>query len=447
MSDEVRSEAGTQIPERWRLPAALVLLATGILALVVVISGAVSYADWFNTFHHDCQDVCFTPATLHAMQSLGISRAGMAAYWTAVNLVFFVTYAGVAALIYWRRAGDRMAWLGAFSLLTLGTAFESLPVVLSDVHPAWSLPIAIIGNENVLGFPSLILFFFLFPSGRFAPSWTRWVAFGFAGEYLVSALVPRLPISFITDTSPLGGFMPLLALSSLVVEQIYRYWSVSTPLERQQTKWIVFGSSVGLLCFVVLGYGVNIMSRLFFHGVSFSFLAALILVTVIYLALLLIPVSFAVAILRYRLWDVDVIINRALVYGLLSGALLLVWVGCIVGSQALLRALFNQTSNLAIVVSTLVVIGLFEPFRYALQQGIDRRFYRHKFDAERTLSAFAGTVGHDVDLKKICDDLMTVVQQTMQPEHVSLRLFQPGPHEEEQIGQVEPQAGGTRDRS
>jgi hypothetical protein len=418
------------------VPAALVLLATGILGLVVVIGGALSYVDWFHDFHQDCQDVCFTPATLQAMHSLGISPAGMAAYWTVVNLVFFFTYAAVAALIYWRRPEDRMAWLGAFCLLTLGTAFESLPVVLSEVHPAWSLPVAIIGNEDVLGFPSLILFFFLFPSGRFVPSWTRWVAFGFVAEYLVSALFPHLLISFITDNSPLAALLPLLALSSVVVEQVYRYRRVSTPLERQQTKWIVFGSSVGLLCFVVLGYGFGIMSRLFFQGTSLSLLPSLILVTVIYLALLLIPVSFAVAILRYRLWDVDVIINRALVYGLLTGALLLVWFGCIVGSQALLRGLFNQTSDLAIVASTLLVLGLFEPFRWALQRGIDRRFYRHKFNAERTLSAFASSLGQDVDLTKICDDLVSVVQETMQPEHVTLRLFTLGVNEGASVGQV-----------
>jgi hypothetical protein len=262
------------------------------------------------------------------------------------------------------------------------------------------------------------------------------VALGFAGEYVVSGLLPHLPISFITDTSPLGALLPLLALSSLVVEQVYRYRRVSTPLERQQTKWIVLGSSVGLLCFVVLGYGFGIMSRLFFQVATVSLLPSLILVTVIYLALLLIPISFAVAILRYRLWDVDVIINRALVYGLLTGALLLVWFGCIVGSQALLRGLFNQTSDLAIVVSTLLVIGLFEPFRSALQRGIDRRFYRHKFNAERTLSAFASSLGQDVDLKKICDELVSVVQETMQPEHVTLRLFQPGDHQGVGIGQV-----------
>jgi hypothetical protein len=143
----------SQIPERWRTPAALALLATGCLALVVVIAGAFSYVTWFNSFHRDCQDVCFTPAFLRSMQEQGISRSGMATYWIIVNLVFFFTYFGVAALINWRRPNDRVAWLGSFFLVTFGCAFGSLPVVLSDVHPGWSPLVYTLGNEDVLAFP------------------------------------------------------------------------------------------------------------------------------------------------------------------------------------------------------------------------------------------------------------------------------------------------------
>jgi hypothetical protein len=433
------SRSNRQIPERWRLLAALMLLATGTLALVVVIAGVVSYGDWFNSFHSDCQDVCFTPALWRSMQALGISRTSMAAYWIVVDLTFFFTYFGVAALIYWRRPDDRLAWLGSFCLLTLGTAFGSLPAVLSDVHPDWRLPAAIIGNENVLAFPSLILFFFLFPSGTFVPGWTRWVAFGFVGEYLVSGIFPHSPVSFIASSSPVAVLVPLLALSSVVLEQIYRYRRVSTPVERQQTKWIVFGSTAALVSFLLLGYVLGILFRLFFGGANLSLIPDVIIVTIIYLTLLLIPVSFAVAILRYRLWDVDVLINRTLVYGLVTGVLILVYAGCILVSQTLVRSFLNQTSDLAIIASTLLVAALFQPVRSRIQQGIDRRFYRHKFDAARILSTFAAALGSDVDLNKICEDLVSVVQETMQPEHISLRLFQPLHREGEGVEPITPQ--------
>src|SRR5207248_290552 len=151
-----------------------------------------------------------------------------------------------------------------------------------------------------------------------------------------------------------------------------------------------------------------------------------ILITSIYLILLLIPLSLAIAILRYRLWDVDVLINKTLVYGLLTGILVAVYASCIVGLQALLRGLFNQTSEVAIVISTLVIAALFQPLRKRIQAGIDRRFFRRKYDAARTVEAFSATLRNEVDLSQICEDLVAVVQETMQPAHVSLWLCQAG---------------------
>jgi hypothetical protein len=158
---------------------------------------------------------------------------------------------------------------------------------------------------------------------------------------------------------------------------------------------------------------------------SLDLLPLEILVTSIYLVLLPIPLSFAIAILRYRLWDVDVLINKTLVYGLLTGTLVAVYAGCIVGLQALLRGLFNQTSEVAIVLSTLVIAALFQPLRKRIQAIIDRRFYRRKDDAARTLAAFSATLRNEVDLSKLREQLVAVVQETMQPAHVSLWLRKP----------------------
>src|SRR5258707_5367203 len=149
------------------------------------------------------------------------------------------------------------------------------------------------------------------------------------------------------------------------------------------------------------------------------------LVSIFCLLLLLIPLSLAIAILRYRLWDVDVLINKTLVYGLLTGMLGAVYAGCIVGLQALLRGLFNQTSDVAIVISTLVIAALFQPLRKLIQAGIDRRFYRSRYNAARTLAAFSATLRNEVDLSQLSEDLVTVVQETMQPAHISLWLRRP----------------------
>jgi hypothetical protein len=135
-----------------------------------------------------------------------------------------------------------------------------------------------------------------------------------------------------------------------------------------------------------------------------------------------IPVAVGIAILRYRLYDIDLIINRTLVYGSLTAMLVAVYVGSIVLLQGFLRALTGQESQLAIVASTLAVAALFNPLRHRIQGFIDRRFYRSKYDARKTLETFSAKLRDETDLDALSDDLVKVVRETMQPAHVSLWL-------------------------
>ncbi len=143
------------------------------------------------------------------------------------------------------------------------------------------------------------------------------------------------------------------------------------------------------------------------------------------------PLSFGFAMLRSRLWDIDVLINRTLVYGTLTvtmtGILALVYLGSIIALQALFRGLFQQASDVAIVVSTLVIYALFHPVRTRIQALIDSRFYRRKYDAAKVAAAFSATLRQEVDLGQLSERLVTVVQETMQPTHVSLWLRPPEP--------------------
>jgi hypothetical protein len=146
----------------------------------------------------------------------------------------------------------------------------------------------------------------------------------------------------------------------------------------------------------------------------------LIFYPVFYLVLLFAPLAFGVAILRYRLWDIDIIINRTLVYGMLTVILTGVYVGLIIGLQALLRGIISQDNSVAIVLSTLVAFFIAQPLRKRIQAIIDRRFYRSKYDAAKTLEAFSATLRSEVDLSQLREHLLTVVQETMQPTSVSL---------------------------
>jgi K+-sensing histidine kinase KdpD len=153
-------------------------------------------------------------------------------------------------------------------------------------------------------------------------------------------------------------------------------------------------------------------------------LATLIATAAIYGLMLLLPLSIGFAVLRSRLWDIDTIINRTLVYGLLTAIVALLYFGLVFMSQFLLRGMIQQDSPIAIVASTLVIAALIQPLRGRIQSLIDRRFYRRRYNAARIIATFAATLRNEVDLNKISEDLVAVVQETMQPTHVSLWLRQ-----------------------
>ena len=146
------------------------------------------------------------------------------------------------------------------------------------------------------------------------------------------------------------------------------------------------------------------------------------------------PIAIGIAILRYRLYEIDTLINRTLVYGALTASLVLVYFGGVAASEAILRALTGQEQQpqLAIVVSTLVIAALFSPLRRRIQSFIDRRFYRRKYDAAKTLEAFSAKLREETDLDALSDDLVGVVRETMQPTHASLWLRPDTPPKGEQ---------------
>jgi hypothetical protein len=188
-------------------------------------------------------------------------------------------------------------------------------------------------------------------------------------------------------------------------------------VERQQIKWLAYGGAVVGLIFVA--------------GVI-SIWSATAAIAVISLALLGLPVFTGVAIVRYRLYDIDLLINRTLVYGALTAMLALVYFGGIVVLQRVYVGLTGEQSTLAVVACTLVIAALFNPLRRRIQGFIDRRFYRRKYDARKTLEAFSAKLRDETDLDALRDDLVGVVRETMQPEHVSLWLRPDAPPKGEQ---------------
>ena len=277
-----------------------------------------------------------------------------------------------------------------------------------------------------------MIFFFLFPTGRFVPRWTRWIAPCVVLYWIYTIFLSNSLYSQ-SSWSNLVFFALLLCI---VGAQVYRYRRVSTSRERQQTRWVVFGFSIGIVGFVlsIVLANVFLSSALQQSRVPSTLVGG----TILYGFILLIPISIATAILRSRLYDIDVVINKALVYGLLTTLLVAVYAGLIIGLESLVGLFSRQSAQpLVIVISTLAIAALFQPLRSRIQRIIDRRFYRSRYDVARTLAAFSATLRNEVDLAELSERLIAVVQETMQPASVSLWLHQPERPERTQMAKEE----------
>jgi len=372
----------------------------------------------FNT----CYSIpgALTAKELQALSTSGFSISEYAALLTIFWAIIVSIWCGVGFLIFWRRSDDWLALLAAFFLVIFGiTASANTLNALALAYPLLALPLSLL---SFLGEVTLFLFFVLFPNGRLVPRWMGLIMlFGIIGQLLSN--FPAITSPFNENWPTWLVYLPLFVqFGAIVISQIYRYRRVSTPVQRQQTKWIVLGvtAATGILT------GLFAISLPYINSINSNALVAQIFGNIVFpVSFLLIPLSIGFSILRYRLYDIDVLINRALVYGTLTVLLALLYAGLIIVLQSLFQGIFHQNNAVAIVVSTLAIAALFQPLRHRIQAIIDHRFYRSKYDAAKTLKAFSATLRNEVDLNQLSEHLVAVVQETMQPTQVSLWLRHP----------------------
>jgi hypothetical protein len=410
-----------------RLHGRWLLLARGIwITLVVLTLGifAASLPVYIAQLQTPCtgtectSGVLLTPSQAEVLKGIGLSLSDYAAFSVAFTLATIVVCLGVSTLIVWRRSDDRMALLVALMLVTLGPVVATGSV--SATSSPWQVPAACL---VFLALALFVLVFLLFPTGQFVPSFTRWIAV-VTLAVLVLSFLPNTPFTQNPSAIFFGYLVSLGIVATLALVQLYRYRRNSSPLQRQQTKWVVFGLAVPC-AIIVGGYGLAIIPALGDPSAPAGASYQLAFAAIQGCTLLLIPLSFGFAMLRARLWDIDVLINRTLVYGTLTVILTGVYVGLVIGLSALLRGVISQDNGVAIVLSTLAIYVLFQPLRRRLQAIIDRRFYRRKYDAARTLAAFSASLRNEVDLHQLLMQLVAVVEETMLPAHVWLWLRPP----------------------
>src|ERR687895_183968 len=303
------SPSSTTLRGRWLPIVRVAWVVVALLYLGVFISGIPSE---FARLQTPCTDTVscsliphLTVQKVQQLKELGLSGEVFAAYFVAIELAFTTLSAAIGALIFWRRSEDRMALLVSLMLLTFGGAVP-LALFTLDLSPVWT---ASARGASFVGTALAILFFYIFPDGHSVPRWSRWLLLASIGVLAPTLL---LPYSFMSlwRYPLLNAVLSASIVGALLLAQAYRYKQVSNAAQRQQTKWVVFGTVAALG-----GYGGFTALDLLLRS---ALLASILANTAFFVLSLLIPISIPVAILRYRLYDIDVVINRTLVYGALT---------------------------------------------------------------------------------------------------------------------------------
>jgi hypothetical protein len=402
------------VARRAWLVAALLLAANFIASIPPYYSALRTLCKPPLSFLNNCMTWQLLPSNIGALEHLHISLDTYALYTLLVNVITSLCFWAAGCLIFWRKSKE---WLGlsvSLVLILLGASgvTDSLQgdFLSNDSPLILTIPVLIF---NIVQWPALGLFLITFPTGRFMPRWSWLIVLLWIiqfGYFWLTTFLPAFEIGL--------PVIVLLTYGSTLGIQIYRYiWRYSVA-QRQQVKWFLFVVLAGLVISVIYNGLSSLVAPLNAPDSWFKLLDG----TFTALFFLSVPLGIGISIFRYRLWDIDIIINRALVYGTLTVSLGLVYAGLIIGLQALSGGIIKQNNDVAIVISTLIIATLFHPLRRRIQAIIDRRFYRSKYDAARTLAAFSARLRGEVDLAQLREQLLDVVVETMQPAHVSLWL-------------------------
>jgi hypothetical protein len=390
-----------------------------IYTLLILVGHIVGFPLAYDYLHTVCRSGCaLTPGNVHALESIGLSVAFYANLYMTLQVLYILVTVGVALLIVFKKPGQWVP-LGVSCFLIGLSAYEGANYpALAAGHPALQTPLQflIYVGMGVLGTYALMTF----PNGRFGRRWIPGLYLFVTVEGLLALFITN-PVFVMFNTIWGVASFPLILLFL-----IYRYRRILNAKERISMKWLILGWSVFIpsIVFVIgiLPASTSPASLAFLAINMFGFFGC-----GINIAGALMAVMYANA------FDIDIFVRRTLVYTLLTTTLVVLYIGMVFGSQFVLESFSAQAaqSPLILVGSTLVIAALFHPLRRRIQKIIDKRFYRSKYDAAKTVAAFSATLRQEVDLEQLRKHLLAVVQETTQPTHVSLWLRPPQRYTEE----------------
>lgn len=393
-----------------------------VLWLLVALNSVLTFGWMVYLTRHFSDNLPLRVA--EGLRALGWTSDSYFWFHVAFMALAFACYVLIATLVFVLRPRDRMAWFASILLIAFGGEIV-YPLAVEFVGSFGTAPTLFRASylvNNLFSWGFLGAFLALFPDGRFVPGWSRFVAlFGFCFSFGFGIL----PAEF---NAPEGPLFALVLAGGLVLfvgslsAQVWRYRHYSTRLEKQQTKWLIYALALIVLMVFVVSTVIYLLLPTGQVTTATTVTADLIYFLA-NLTFILLPLSIAIAIVRYRLWDIDIIIRKTLTYALVVALLAIVYFGSVILLQQLFANVTGlQGNEIITVISTLAIAALFVPLRNRIQNIIDHRFYRKKYDAQQVLSDFANTVRDETDLDKLTGRLIEVVNETMQPRSVSVWL-------------------------
>jgi signal transduction histidine kinase len=411
-----QTEQGVRIRGIWLSLGRAAWVMAALLALCLLVAGAPARIQSLEIVPPEAarigQQLHAWEATLYRESGLGVQFYAL--FTTALDILASLVWLIMAAALFYRRSSERVALFAALALVLFGITMNGFPDALAREYPAWG---PFLRGLNAIGMLFLTIFFYIFPDGRIIPGWTRWVLLVAVPVYALLYLSPGQALDPHVSTA---GALVLVALTGLGVgAQVYRYRRVAGSVERQQIKWVIagMGALVGSLIVVIV-------ESLLTATVARSSPALYVLLyvagySVFTACKLAIPVALAVAILRYRLWDIDLIINRALVYGSLSGSVIGLYALIVGGLGELLQA---RGSVALSFLATGVVAIIFQPLHERLQRGVNRIMFGERDDPYAVVSRLGQRLESTLSPDAILPAVVQTVAQTLKLPYVAVTL-------------------------
>jgi signal transduction histidine kinase len=352
----------------------------------------------------DCPNWQLNPSEVLTLQDLGFSPFHYAMLEVMLAMILMLVYGTVAFIIYWRRSNEWIALLVGLWLITFGTSITNTSLTIPVLQSLWGL-------LNELGWVLLLpLFLLTFPDGRFIPRWTRWLFISYLYLAILGVVIEFI-LPHLVD-GPLSQMLWISVMLTGIGAQVYRFRRVSDPIQRQQTKWVVF-SLVATVLLLTATAGL-----LSFSSLS-SLFEKLIEMMLVNIAFLIIPLAIGFSILRYRLWDIDLIISRTLIWGLLTCLVIGIYLMIVGGLGTLIQA---RQSFIPPMIAAGVIALLFHPLQHRVRRGANRLIYGQRDEPYTVLSQLGKRLEMTLSPEDVLPTIVETIAQTLKLPYVAITL-------------------------